>query len=95
MFIVLLKFSENKAKAAEFMSGHNDWLGRGFSDGVFLLAGSLKPSLGGGILAYNTTRAELERRVNEDPFVTQGIVEPDILEITPSRAGDQLGFLLG
>ena len=43
MFIVLLKFSDNKAKAGQFMDSHKAWLKRGFDDGVFLLAGSLKP----------------------------------------------------
>lgn len=56
MFIVMLKFSENKGEAGRFMEGHKDWIQRGFDDGVFLLAGSLQPSLGGGILAHNTSQ---------------------------------------
>ena len=51
MFMVLLKFSGNKGQAGQFMAGHKDWLERGFADGVFLLAGSLQPGLGGGIVA--------------------------------------------
>ncbi len=47
MFIVLLKFADNKAKAGELMDGHNAWLARGFDDGVFLLAGSLAGGQGG------------------------------------------------
>jgi len=46
MFIVLLKFSDNKGQAGEFMEGHNEWIKRGFDDGVFLLVGSLQPGLG-------------------------------------------------
>ena len=49
MFVVLLKFSSNKAQAGQFMEGHKAWIKRGFDDGVFLLAGNLQPSLGGGI----------------------------------------------
>ena len=48
MFIVLLKFSDNKDQAAQFMEGHNEWIKRGFDDDVFLLAGSLQPKWGGG-----------------------------------------------
>jgi hypothetical protein len=29
MFIVLLKFSSNKAQAGQFMAGHNDWIKHG------------------------------------------------------------------
>ena len=59
MFIVLLKFSDNKAKASQFMDGHNEWIKRGFDDGIFLVVGSLQSNLGGGILAHNTTLSDL------------------------------------
>ena len=94
MFIVLLKFSDNKGKASEFMGGHNEWLKRGFDDGVFLLAGSLQPSLGGGILAHNTSLSDLQGIVNADPFVAEKVVEAEILEISPARADARLKFLL-
>ena len=93
MFIVLLKFSGNKAKAPDLMDSHTAWLARGFQDGVFLLAGSLKPNLGGGILAHAATRAELEHRIAEDPFVAQDIVSAEILELAPTRADARLSFL--
>ncbi len=93
MFIVLLRFSDNKARAGEFMDGHNAWLKRGFDDGVFVLAGSLQPSAGGGILAHQTEREELETRVNEDPFVTENVVAAEILEITPGKTDERLTFL--
>ena len=32
MFVVLLKFAENRSKAPEFMEGHNAWLKAGFDD---------------------------------------------------------------
>ena len=95
MFIVLLKFSENKSQAGDHMDGHNQWVKRGFDDGVFLLAGSLQPSLGGGIIAHNTSLEDLQSRVNEDPFVAHGVVSPEVLEISPAMAEDRLQFLLG
>jgi uncharacterized protein YciI len=95
MFVVLLKFSANKAKAGPFMDGHKEWIKRGFDDGVFLLAGSLAPNLGGGIVAHDTSLAELQSRVNSDPFVAEKVVSAEILEINPSRADERLKFLLG
>jgi uncharacterized protein YciI len=93
MFIVLLKFSGNKGQANRFMDGHKEWIKRGFDDGVFLLAGSLQPSLGGGIVAHNTSLSDLQGRVNEDPFVAEDVVNAEILEITPSRADERLKFI--
>ena len=94
MFIVLLKFSDNKGQAGELMDSHNSWVKRGFDDGVFLLAGSLQPNLGGTIVVYNTTLPELEGRLNDDPFVSEDVVTPEILEITPAKTDDRLAFLL-
>ena len=77
------------------MAGHKEWLMRGFDDGVFLLAGSLQPGLGGAIVAHDTPLADLQSRVEADPFVAENVVEAEILEITPSKADARLDFLLG
>jgi uncharacterized protein YciI len=95
MFIVLLKFSDNKSKASQFMEGHKEWIKRGFDDGVFLLTGSLQPNLGGGVVAHNTSLSDLQSRVNADPFVAEKVVTAEILEISPSKADARLNFLVG
>jgi uncharacterized protein YciI len=76
------------------MDGHKHWIRRGIEDGVFLLVGSLQPNLGGAIVALDSARATLQDRVNLDPFVTQGVVSPEILKITPSEVDERLKFLL-
>lgn len=93
MFVVLLKFSENKKQAPELMAGHNAWLSSGFDDGVFLLAGSLKPNLGGAIVAHNASLEELQARVQADPFVANDVVSAEILEIAVAKAESRLAFL--
>jgi hypothetical protein len=60
MFVVLLKFSENKSKAGEYMDGHNQWIKQGFEDGVFLWVGSLQSNLGGSVIVDNTPISELK-----------------------------------
>ena len=94
MFIVLLEFSDNKGKAGQFMEGHKEWIKRGFDDGVFLLAGSLQPNSGGGILAHATSLSDLQDRVNADPFVAENVVKAEILEIAPAFADERIKFLL-
>ena len=95
MFVVLLKFADNKGAASQFMEGHKDWIKRGFDDGVFLMVGSLRPGLGGAIMAHDTSLADLQTRVNDDPFVAQNVVTAEILEIEPARTDERLAFLLG
>ncbi len=94
MFVVLLRFSTNKAQASQFMEGHKAWIQRGMEDGVFLVVGSLQPNAGGAILAHGISLAELQARVNEDPFVEENVVSAEILEMTPTRADERLGFLM-
>jgi len=95
MFIVLLKFSENKAQAGEFMEDHNAWIKCGFEDDIFLLVGSLQPKLGGGVLAHNISLSDLQNRVNQDPFVANDIVTAEIIELSPAKTDERLEFLLG
>jgi uncharacterized protein YciI len=94
MFIVLLKFSDNKANAGRLMDGHKAWIARGFDDGAFLLVGSLKPNLGGAIVAHGTSLTDLRARVNADPFVAENVVTAEILEIDPNKADERLKFLI-
>ncbi|WP_406115916.1 YciI family protein [Kitasatospora purpeofusca] len=94
MFVVLLRFSDNKAAAAQHMAGHQEWIKRGLDNGVFLLVGSIQPGLGGAVLAHNTSPEELRKRVDEDPFVAQDVVTAEIIEIAPGMADERLSFLL-
>jgi len=94
MYVVLLKFAENKSRAGDFMQDHNAWIKRGLDDGVFLLVGSLQPSLGGAILAHGLPLPALQDRVDADPFVAHGVVKAEILEIKPGKADPRLAFLL-
>lgn len=92
MFVITLRFAD-KAKAPPLMEGHNEWIKRGFDDGVFLLVGSLQPNAGGAILAHKGSLAEIEARVQGDPFVAEGVVTAEILDVTPGRTDERLAFL--
>lgn len=94
MFIILLKFSGNRASAPAHMAGHKAWIKKGMEDGIFLLVGSLQPGAGGAIVAQCSDRATLEALIQADPFVAEDIVTADILEITPNMADARLSFLL-
>jgi uncharacterized protein YciI len=91
--VVFLKFSDNRDQTGHYVDGHMAWLKRGFDDGVFMVAGRLQPDLGGGIVASNTSRSDLESRVNDDPFVANDVVTAEIYEIDVSMADDRLDFL--
>jgi len=94
MYIILLKFSENKHRAGAFMDAHKAWIKRGFGENVFLLAGSLQPNVGGVLLAHNSSLEDIQIMVDEDPFVQENIVTAEILEVTPAQTEERMKFLL-
>lgn len=94
MFIVFLRFSNARARAAEFAPAHKAWLQRGLEDGCFVLAGSLLPQAGGVILAHGLTREALDTRLAQDPFVAEDVVQPEVHEVRPAMAQDALRFLV-
>ena len=94
MYIILLRFSENKNLAPDHLDGHRAWLKQGFDTGMFLLAGSLKPGVGGGILAVADSQDAMTHFVDQDPFVVANVVTAEVLELEPARADTRLNFLL-
>lgn len=94
VFIVLLKITGSKERAAEFMAEHRKWLQSGFDDGVFLASGSLQGQPGGAILVHGIGAAEMEQRLSQDPFVIHDVVVVEIVQFAPSKADPRLTFLL-
>lgn len=93
MFTIILRFAQNRARAADLMAAHKDWIARGFEDGVFLAVGSLEPEGGGALIAHGEDRAAIEARVAADPFVAEQVVTAEIVEFTPARTDPRLAFL--
>ncbi len=93
MFVTFLRFAENRNAAPEFMAAHNEWIARGFADGVFLCVGSLQAAAGGAILAHGESRHAHDARIAADPFIVQGIVTAETYEIDPKRTAPVLDFL--
>ncbi|AIF46113.1 YciI family protein [Dyella japonica] len=95
MFLILLRFSDNKASATDHMSGHKEWIRQGVDVGTFVLVGSIRPGVGGAVIATGTERHLIEQRVAEDPFVIHNVVVAEILDIEPSVTDARLAFLAG
>ena len=95
MFIIFLKFSDNKKLAGSYMEEHNKWIKKGIEDNQFMIIGSLQPNQGGCIIATSPSFSEVEQRVKQDPFVEHNIVQYEIHEFAPSITHKTFDFLLG
>ncbi|MET3600183.1 YciI family protein [Martelella mangrovi] len=93
MFVTLLKFSDNRSEAPQFMADHNAWIAKGFAENAFICVGSLAEQGGGAVLAHGESRQAHDARIAEDPFVVHGIVTAETFEIDAKRTSDALSFL--
>lgn len=90
MYIVFLKFAQNRAQAAQWMAEHNKWLAEGFASGDFVIAGSLENSQGGVLISRDMDQSALMDKVRQDPFVMHGVVAAEVHGFKPSRLAEGL-----
>lgn len=83
LFIIILRFTGNKALAEELMDAHLAYVKQGFDDGVFFIGGPITLDQGGGLIAQGDSREEIDLRVATDPFVKNEVVQAEIIEIEP------------
>lgn len=84
MFVVTLTYACSLGKIDALMPKHVAWLKKQYARGVFIASGRQVPRKGGVILARSGERRELEALLQEDPFVTSGCAQAEIVEFTPS-----------
>ena len=84
MFLVLLTYDRPLEEIDRTMSAHVAFLHEGYRDGVFLASGRQVPRRGGVILAMAPSRAELETRMQQDPFVREGLARFEVVEFLTS-----------
>jgi len=94
VFVVTLTYLVDLSEVDAALPEHVAWLDQQYADGVFIASGRQVPRVGGLILAADTSRDELERRLTRDPFRRRGLAEYTVVEFTPSRVADGLEQLL-
>jgi uncharacterized protein YciI len=93
MYIVLLRLADG-SKAPAHLDGHKAWLQEGFADEVFFYVGGVHDGGGGAVLAAGISADQLLQRVSEDPFVVEGVVTPEIIELDTTMSDPRLAFLV-
>lgn len=92
MYLVLLRLADG-SRISEHLEGHKRWLQRGFDDTVFFLTGGIPQQGGGAILAAGLSAEDLRARLDDDPFVAQGVVTPEVVELETTMTDPRLAFL--
>lgn len=93
MFVVLLTYTADLAKVDAALPEHVTFLEKNYSKGLFLASGRKVPRTGGVILARGQSKEALEAILAEDPFVTRGLAEYEVIEFVPTRTATGLEIL--
>jgi uncharacterized protein YciI len=90
---IILQRLVDAANPSEHLEGHKAWLQQGFADEAFFYVGGI-PGGGGVVIAGGIGSEELLARVRRDPFVVEGIVTPEIIELDTTLSDPRLAFLV-
>jgi uncharacterized protein YciI len=85
MFVIELTYKADLADIDAHMAAHVAFLKKYYASGHFLVSGRKIPRDGGIILAVGSSRHQIERIVEEDPFYRQGLADFRIIEFRASQ----------
>lgn len=95
MFIVNLNYVVPLERIDAVMGDHMKFLNKYYKLNVFIASGRKVPRTGGIILVLAKSKEEVEKIINEDPFVINKLAEYSITEFLTSQAHPDLKKLLG
>ncbi|MGG8408773.1 YciI family protein [Streptomyces sp. 12297] len=90
MFVMELTYTAPIEAVEEVLDDHIAWLDRYYAAGVFLASGRKVPRDGGVILAAGTSREEVERIADEDPFTVAGVCTYRVTEFIATKTSADL-----
>jgi uncharacterized protein YciI len=90
MFVIELTYKADLAAIDAHMRAHMRFLNKYYASGHFLVSGRKIPREGGIIVAVGTSREQMEKIVQEDPFCAKGLAEYRIVEFRASQRADDI-----
>ncbi|WP_075343879.1 YciI family protein [Tenacibaculum agarivorans] len=94
MFIVNLTYKVALEKVDQFIGAHIKFLNEQYELGNFLASGRKVPRTGGIILSNVTSKTELEKIIEKDPFKKNELANYELTEFIPSKTCDEMKFLM-
>jgi uncharacterized protein YciI len=94
MFVIELTYTAELSAIDAHMKEHVAFLNKYYAEGNFLVSGRKIPRDGGIIVAVGTSRAQIQKIMEEDPFCTHGLAEFRIIEFRASQRAASLDALL-
>ena len=94
MFIINLTYKAELDKIDQFLNEHIEFLNEQYELGYFLASGRKIPRTGGIILSNVSSKLELKKIIEKDPFHKNELADYELTEFVPSKTCNELKFLL-
>lgn len=94
MFIINLTYKTDLEKVDQHLAAHVEFLNEQYKLGNFIASGRKVPRTGGIILSNVSSRSDLEKIIEMDPFKSNELADYDLIEFVPSKTCDELKFLM-
>ena len=94
MFIINLTYKTQLDKIDQYLNEHIDFLNEQYELGNFIVSGRKIPRTGGIILSKASSKLELEKIIEKDPFKVNELADYEITEFIPSKTSEELKFLI-
>lgn len=94
MFALIVRYTVPEERVAPHRDPHVAWVGRHLEAGRLVVTARGVPPVGGLLLATGD-RAAVDAMLAEDPFVTAGVAEYEVLELEVRRTAPGLEGLIG
>ena len=88
MFLLLSRYVKPVEEIDRVLPAHRDFLDRHYKSGLFIVSGPLNPRTGGVILTADVPREQIDAVLAQDPFVTEGISEYEIVEFRATKRAE-------
>jgi uncharacterized protein YciI len=84
LYAITLTYISSGEKIRNHLDAHKDWLVKNIKSTNVIFAGPLTDESGGFILAYAENLIEVQKMMDEDPFVIYRLVTVEIIETDPA-----------
>ena len=85
MFVINLNYIVPLEELDRHMTAHVKFLQEQYKENIFVTSGRKVPRTGGIILAMGKSKVEIEKIMNQDPFVINHLAEYTVTEFLTSQ----------
>jgi uncharacterized protein YciI len=79
VFLILLRYVRPIEEVDALRPAHLEFLGKGFDEGRYVMAGRRVPPEGGVVIARGTDEAAVAELTEQDPYVVNGVAEYELV----------------